>query len=61
MAIFPNIRFSLRILRKHAKLACIAVFSLAIGIAAASTGLSAYNALLVRPPAVPQPPRLLTV
>jgi predicted permease len=61
MAIFPNIRFSLRILRKHAKLACIAVFSLAIGIAAASTGLSAYNALLVRPPAVPQPHRLLTV
>jgi predicted permease len=61
MTVFPNVRFSLRILRKHAKLACIAVFSLAIGIAAASTGLSAFNALIVRPPAVPQPNRLLTV
>jgi len=61
MTLFQNIRFSLRILRKHAKLACIAIFSLAIGIAAATTGLSAYNAILVRPPAVPEPQRLLTV
>jgi predicted permease len=61
MAFFSNIRFSLRILRKHAKLACIAVFSLAIGLAAASIGLSTYNALLVRPPAVPEPHRLLTI
>ena len=56
MAFFSNIRFSLRILRKHAKLACIAIFSLAIGMAAASIGLSTYNALLVQPPAVPRTP-----
>ena len=57
----PSMRFSLRILRKHAKLACIAVFSLAIGLAAASVGLSAFHALLLRPPAVVEPNRLLTV
>ncbi|MGC1255533.1 MAG: ABC transporter permease [Candidatus Acidiferrales bacterium] len=57
----PSVRFSLRILRKHAQLACIAVFSLAIGLAAASVGLSAFHALLLRPPAVVEPKRLLTV
>src|ERR1700735_1301852 len=57
----PSIRFSLRILRKHAKLACIAVFSLAIGLAAASVGLSTFHALLLRPPALVEPGRLLTV
>jgi macrolide transport system ATP-binding/permease protein len=56
-----SIRFSLRILRKHAKLACIAVFSLAIGLAAASVGLSTFHALMLRPPAVVDPNRLLTV
>jgi predicted permease len=58
---FPNLRFSLRILRKHAKLTCIAILSLAIGMAAASVGLSTFNALLSRPPAVPEPGRLLTI
>ncbi|HEY4838899.1 MAG TPA: ABC transporter permease [Candidatus Acidoferrales bacterium] len=58
---FPNLRFSLRILRKHAKLTCIAILSLAIGMAAASVGLSTFNALLVQPPAVPEPNQLLTV
>jgi putative ABC transport system permease protein len=57
----PSIRFSLRILRKHAKLACIAIFSLAIGLAAASVGLSTFHALLLRPPAVVDAHRLLTV
>src|SRR6202041_629780 len=57
----PSIRFSFRILHKHAKLAFIAVFSLAIGLAAASVGLSTFHALLLRPPAVVDPNRLLTV
>jgi len=61
MSLLANIGFSLRILRKHAKLSCIAVFSLAIGMAAASVGLSTFNAMLVRPPAVPEPDRLLTI
>jgi predicted permease len=58
---FQNLRFSLRILRKHAKLTCIAILSLAIGMAAASVGLSTFNALLVQPPAVPEPNQLLTI
>jgi macrolide transport system ATP-binding/permease protein len=61
MSLFPNLRFSLRILRKHAKLTSIAILSLAIGMAAASVGLSTFNALLVQPPAVPEPNRLLTI
>ncbi len=61
MTLFPNVRFSLRILRKHAKLSCIAVLSLAVGMAAASIGLSTFNALLVKPPDVPEPNRLLTI
>src|SRR6202050_5650492 len=61
MTQLPSIRFSLRILRKRAKLASIAVISLAIGLAAASAGLSTFHALLLRPPAVAVPDRLLTV
>jgi predicted permease len=61
MDLISEIRFSLRILRKHAKLTCIAVASLAIGMAAASVGLSVFNAILLRPPAVTEPNRLLTI
>src|SRR6202050_1019018 len=61
MTQLPSIRFSLRILRKRAKLASIAVISLAIGLAAASAGLSTFHALLLRPPAVVDPNRLLTL
>jgi putative ABC transport system permease protein len=62
MSLFPaSVRFSFRILRKHAKLTSIAILSLAIGMAAASVGLSTFNALLVQPPAVPEPNRLLTI
>ena len=61
MDIIREVRFSLRILRKHAKLTCIAVASLAIGMAAASVGLSVFNAILLRPPAVSEPNRLVTL
>jgi predicted permease len=62
MSLLPlSVRFSFRILRKHAKLTSIAILSLAIGMAAASVGLSTFNALLVQPPAVPEPNRLLTI
>jgi len=61
MDLFNGLRFSLRILRKHAKLTCIAVASLAIGMAATFVGLSVFNALLFRPPAVPEPGRLMTL
>jgi predicted permease len=55
------LRLSLRVLRRHAKLSVIAVVSLAIGLAAAFIGLCTYRAVLMRPPAVPEPDRLLTV
>jgi predicted permease len=61
MVLWSSIRFSLRILRKHWKLTSIAVFSLAIAMAAGAVGFSVFNALLLRPPAVPAPQQLLSV
>lgn len=61
MALWPTIRFSLRILKKHGKLTSIAVSSLALAMAAGTAGFSVFNALLLRPPAVFGPDRLLTV
>ncbi|HKN74987.1 MAG TPA: ADOP family duplicated permease [Candidatus Acidoferrum sp.] len=54
-------RFSLRILRKHWKLTSIAIFSLAIAMAAGAVGFSVFNTLLLRPPAVPAPEQLASV
>jgi predicted permease len=56
-----KIRFSARILKKHWKLTSIAVSSIAMAIAAGTAGFSIFNALLLRPPAVLAPDRLLTV
>ena len=61
MALWSSIRFSLRILRKHWKLTSIAVFSLAIAMAAGAGGFSVFNALLLRPPAVSSPEQLVSV
>src|ERR1700675_267729 len=61
MAFWSSIRFSLRILRKHWKLTSIAVFSLAIAMAAGAAGFSIFNTLLLRPPAVPSPEQLVSV
>ena len=61
MALWSSIRFSLRILRKHWKLTSIAIFSLAIAMAAGAVGFSIFNALLLRPPAVPAPAQLVSV
>jgi predicted permease len=61
MALCSSIRFSLRILRKHWKLTSIAIFSLAIAMAAGAVGFSIFNTLLLRPPAVPAPEQLASV
>jgi predicted permease len=61
MAFRSSTRFSLRILGKHWRLTSIAVFSLAIAMAAGAAGFSVFNALLLRPPAVPAPERLASV
>ena len=60
MALWSSIRFSLRILKKHWKLTSIAVSSMALALAAATIWFSVFNALLLRPPAVLAPDRLLT-
>lgn len=61
MAIWGSVRFSVRILGKHWKFTSIAVFSLAMAMAAGAVGFSVFNTLLLRPPAVVAPDRLLTV
>ena len=61
MALWSSMRFSQRILRKHWKLTSIAVFSLAIAMTAGTAGFSVFNALLLRPPAVPAPERLVSI
>src|SRR5580693_9135081 len=61
MALWSSMRFSLRILRKHWKLTSIAIFSLAIAMAGGAVGFSVFNALLLRPPAVPAPEQLASV
>lgn len=55
-----SFRLSLRVFRRHARLAIAAVISLAIGLAAACLGVSASRAVLMKPP-VPRPDELLTV
>ncbi|HEY6386737.1 MAG TPA: ADOP family duplicated permease [Candidatus Acidoferrum sp.] len=61
MAFWSSIRFSLRILRKHWKLTSIAIFSLAIAMAAGAVGFSVFDTLLLRPPAVLAPQQLVSV
>ena len=47
--------YSVRLFGRHWRLAVSAVASLAVAIAATTIGLSAYNALLLRPPSVASP------
>jgi len=61
MALWSSMRFSLRILRKHWRLTSIAIFSLAIAMAAGAVGFSIFNTLLLRPPAVPAPEQLASI
>lgn len=50
--------YSLRLFGRHWRLAAAAALSLAVAIAATTIGFSAYNALLLRPPAVAAPSSL---
>lgn len=47
--------YALRLFGRHWRLAAAAVLSLAVAIAATTIGLSAYNALMLRPPDVDSP------
>ena len=52
---------SVRILRRHWKLAAIAVFSLSIAMALGILSLSVANTFLLLPPAAPSPDRLVMI
>ena len=57
----PSAIRSLRILRKHWKLAAIAVFSLSIAMALGVITLSISNTFLFLPPAAAEPDRLVAI
>jgi predicted permease len=54
-------RFGLRMLLKNWRLTSVAVFSLAVAMSVSVAGLSVFNAVLLRPPAVAAPDRLVTI
>jgi predicted permease len=56
---FQDVRFGLRLLRRHPGFALAAVLTLGAGIAATTTVFSVANAFLLRPPPVAQPDRLV--
>ncbi len=56
-----DLRYGLRMLAKNRGVAVLAILSLALGIGANTTIFSFVNALLLRPPAVDDPGRLLEV
>ena len=58
---FQDLRYALRMLRKHSLLTAVIVASLAIGIGANSAIFSVVDALLLRPLPYPHPDRLAAV
>jgi putative ABC transport system permease protein len=60
-ALFQDLRYALRALRKNMMLTLVIVVSLAIGIGANSAIFSVVDALLLRPLPYPQPGRLAAV
>jgi len=56
-----DIRYSLRLLTKHWKLAAIATLSLAVAMALSVLGLSVANGVLLRPPYAAAPQQLVTI
>ena len=56
-----DVRFGLRVLLKNWRLTGLAVFSLGVAMAVCVVGLSVFNAVLLRPPAVEAPGRLVTI
>jgi predicted permease len=60
-SLYADVRFGLRMLLKNWRLTSVAVFSLAVAMSVSVAGLSVFNAVLLRPPAVVAPDRLVTI
>lgn len=60
-ALWQDLRYGVRMLLKNPGFTAVVVLSLALGIGANTTIFSFVNALLLRPPAVEAPGRLLAV
>lgn len=60
-ALFQDVRYALRIMRKNPGMASVVILSLAIGIGATTAVFSVVNALLLRPLHFPEPGRLAVV
>lgn len=60
-ALVHDARYGLRVLRKNPGFTAIAVFTLALGIAANGTFFSDFNAWMLKKPAVSDPDRLMVV
>src|SRR5882724_13432709 len=58
---FTDVRFGARMLRKNPGFTAIAVFTLALGIAANGTFFSDFSAWMLKKPAVSDPDRLMVV
>jgi predicted permease len=60
-SLHADLRYGLRMLLKNWRLTSVAMFSLAVAMAVSVAGLSVFNAVLLRPPAVAAPDRLVTI
>ena len=54
-----DLRYAARMLRRDPAFAAVAILSLAIGIGASTAAFSVFNAVMLRPLAVPEPGQLV--
>src|SRR5580704_5734113 len=60
-SLFSDVRYALRMLRKSPGFACVAILTLALGIAVNTTVFTAFDALFLRPRAVKNPDSLASI
>jgi hypothetical protein len=60
-SLFADIRYALRVLRKSPGFTCVAVLTLALGIAVNTTVFTAFDALFLRPRPVKDPDSLASI